>query len=362
MVPHPLIDSQESFKEAAFPARHQAENSGDFSKTEAAVSHLLIVQSPEREPRNQLFAEGLALFNKLCELRPYDSIAGASLAVAVFPRTKARSNGIVQAKAANQWLCGAGTWFYQGISGEEGLRTLSGHPQFSTNNSNAYLQDLDGQFVVAWGDCNSGELMVVTDRLGILHIYSVQIGTAQVICTSSIVLATLADSEWDPEGCRQFLGSGNIFEPARSLFRGIKKLENARTYCYADGHLRAQRRYWSIESALRERAEAPVDVHQVAAALQESLCIVQKNFPKPLLDFTGGFDTRGLVGAMLKANLNLDLVVNGSDQSPDVLASTQIAEKLDCGITAGSGAAALLISGGSEQRSLSHTAMVSATC
>jgi hypothetical protein len=292
------------------------------------MSHLLIVQSSGREPPNQLFAEGLTLFNTLCKVRPSDSIESATLAVSVFPRTKARSSGIVRAKTASRWLCGAGTWFYQGVSREEGLRNLLEHPQFSTNNPDACLQDLDGQFVVASGDCSSHELMVVTDRLGILHIYAVQIGTTQVISTSSIVLAALAGSAWDPEGCRQLLGSGNIFEPARSLFRGINKLEDARLYCFADGHLRLQRRYWSIESVLRESAEAPVDVHRVEAALRESLCIVHRNFPKPLLDFTGGFDTRGLVGAMLNADLNLDLVVNGSKHSPDVLASTRIAQEL----------------------------------
>lgn len=56
--------------------------------------------------------------------------------------------------------------------------------------------------------------------------------------------------------------------------------------------------------------------------------MVHRNFPKPLLDFTGGFDTRGIVGAMLKANLNLDVVVNGSDDSPDVVASARIAKEL----------------------------------
>lgn len=291
------------------------------------MSQLLIVQSSEWEPPNLLFGAGLTLFDTLCELRPSDSIEGATLSVAVFPRTKARSSGIVRAKNSNRWLCGAGTWFYQGVSGEEGLRKLLDHPQFSTNNPDAYLQDLDGQFVVASGDCSSGKLIVVTDRLGILHIYAVQIGTAQVISTSSIVLAALAGSAWDPEGCRQFLGSGNIFEPSRSLFKGVKKLEDARIYGFADGHLRSQRRYWSIESVVRN-AEAPVDVHRVAAALQESLCIVHRNFPKPLLDFTGGFDTRGIVGAMLNANLNLDLVVNGPDHDPDVRAATRIAQEL----------------------------------
>jgi hypothetical protein len=292
------------------------------------MSHLLIVQSLESERAKQLFAEGLTLFNTLCRVRPSDTILSPTLLVSVLPRAKGRVSGIVRAQSTSRWCCGAGTWFYQGVSREEGLRRLLEHPQFLTANPDACLQDLDGQFVVASGDGKSGALMVITDRLGILHIYAVQIGAAQVISTSSIVLAALAKSAWDPEGCRQFLASGNIFEPARSLFMGVNKLEDARICRFADGRLSSQQRYWSVESVLRQNAEAPVDVHAVAAALQDSLCVVSKNFLKPLLDFTGGFDTRGLVGAMLKANLNLDLVVNGPDHTPDVLASTRIAQKL----------------------------------
>jgi hypothetical protein len=302
------------------------------------MSQLLIVQNSAPEADNRLFAEGVSLFHRLCELRPSDRVAGARLAISVFPRmvsprtvssrTKERSSVIVRAKSSGRWLGGAGTWFYKGVSAEEGLRKLLDDEQFSTDNPDGDLRDLDGQFVLASGDCNSGDLTVVTDRLGILHVYAVQIGSSQVISTSSMVLATLAGAEWDAEGCRQFLASGNIFEPARSLFRGVRKLEDARIYRFTDGLQKLPRRYWSIESVLGKSAESAVGVPQVAAALQESLCVVQRNFPKPLLDFTGGFDTRGLVGAMLNADLNLDLSVNGPDDSADVVASTGIAREL----------------------------------
>ncbi len=290
------------------------------------MSHLLIVQDSEGQTVNRVFAEGLALFGSLCRLRPCDSVAGPRLAVAVFPRAKAPVDGIV--RDATRWLCGAGTWFYQGVSGEKGLRKLLDNKSFPINNPEADLQDLDGQFVVAAGDCDSAELAVITDRLGILHIYTVQVGTTRIISTSSIVLAALAGSGWDQEGCRQFLASGNIFEPKRTLFRGIDKFEDARIYSFAGGGTGSQRRYWSVGSAFQQSDERPVDAYRVSVALQESLRMIHRNFPRPLLDFTGGFDTRGIVGAMLKANLNLDLVVNGPDDNPDVVASTRITKKL----------------------------------
>jgi hypothetical protein len=292
------------------------------------MSHLLIVQGSERESVKDLFAEGLSLFGEVCGLRSTDRVVSAKLALSVLPRTSAPSSHILRAPTSTRWLCGAGTWFYQGIAAEAGLRRLLEDREFTTNNPAAALGDLDGHFVLASGDLNSGEFIVVTDRLGILHIYSVRIGNTQVLSTSLIVLAVLADAEWDPEGCRQFLASGNIFEPARTLFKGINKLEDAQIYGFADGCLTSQRRYWSVESVLHKNADAAVGAPQVSEALQESLRIVHRNFPRPLLDFTSGFDTRGLVGAMLKANLNLDLVVNGSDEGPDAIASTRIAQQL----------------------------------
>jgi hypothetical protein len=309
------------------PLRARQVESQTEARKEAAISHLLIVQSSARDCVREYFTRGVTSFNQLHKLRPCDSVTSPGLAVSVFPRTKTRPSKIVRANSGSQWICGAGTWFYQTLSGEEGLRRLLEHESFSTA-PDAYLQDLDGQFVLAWGDERSGECMVVTDRLGVLHIYAAEIGAAQVISTSSMVLAVLASAEWDAEGCRQFLGSGSLFEPKRSLFRGIDKLEDARQCFFADGRLRSQRRYWSVEAVVRANDGTPVKVNQVAAALEKSLCTIYQNFPNPLLDFTGGFDTRGLVGAMLKANLDLDVVVNGSDRSIDVQASTGIAQEM----------------------------------
>jgi hypothetical protein len=293
------------------------------------MSHLLIVQSSAGNSSHPVFEDGLTMFSHLFKLRPADSVRHPTMAISVFPRLKAKSCDVVRSNiCSTQWIVGIGTWFYQGESGEAGLRKLLDDPRFTRDLPDECLQELDGQYVLAYGDCESGELVVITDRLGISHIYAANIGPTKVFSTSSLILAALVRADWDPEGCRQFIASGNIFEPSRSLFKGVKKLEDARIYRFVDGEARPERRYWSVESVIRQNAETPIDVPQINAALQNSLRLIQRNFHKPIMDFTGGFDTRGLVGAMLTAGLHIDVVVNGPDECADVVASTRIAQGL----------------------------------
>ncbi len=292
------------------------------------MSHLLIAQSSRCTNSHKVFGEGLSLFFRILRMHPVDTVRHSTLAISVFPRIKARSCDIVRSSIrSTQWISGTGTWFYQGESGEGALRKLLDDPRFPTDVSDECLRGLDGQYVLAHGDCASGELIVITDRLGILHIYATRIGSTMVLSTSSLILAALVRGEWDPEGCRQFIASGNIFEPSRSLFKEVKKLEDARVYRFVDGEARPARRYWSVESVIRQNDGSPIDVPEINAALQNSLRLIQRNFPKPIMDFTGGFDTRGLVGAMLTAGLNIDVVVNGYDHNADVIASTRIARE-----------------------------------
>lgn len=290
------------------------------------MSHLLIVQNVAGNSSHKMFADGLSMFAHTFDLRPVDSVRDSTLAVAVFPRMKARSCDIVRSNIrSGQWISGTGTWFYQGESGAGGLRKLLDDPRFTMDVADECLQELDGHYVLVRGDSGSNELIVITDRLGILHIYSASIGPTRIVSTSSLILAALVRADWNPEGYRQFIASGNIFEPSRSLFKGVKKLEDARVYRFGKGEISLERRYWSVESVIRHDSGTPVDVPRINAALQNSLRLVQASFPKPIMDFTGGFDTRGLVGAMLTAGLDIDVVVNGYDHNADVIASTRIA-------------------------------------
>jgi hypothetical protein len=52
---------------------------------------------------------------------------------------------------------------------------------------------------------------------------------------------------------------------------------------------------------------------------------IAEAYERPILDLTGGFDSRGLLGAMMQAGRHFSTIVNGEDSDPDVLVANQLA-------------------------------------
>ena len=187
----------------------------------------------------------------------------------------------------------------------------------------ARLRQLDGWFAIA-GVQADGSVSLITDRLGEFHIYTARKRQCLLISTSSLVLSALTDASWDPAGCRQFLATGVIFEPSRTLFQNVEKLGPAMLYSFSAGRV-TSKKYWDLASVLQRRTDSPGDLTELASALRDAVTTISANFSHSVFDLTGGFDTRGLLGAALQTEHQFDFVVNGSANDPDVLASTRIA-------------------------------------
>ena len=125
--------------------------------------------------------------------------------------------------------------------------------------------------------------------------------------------------------CREFLATGTVFEQ-RTLFEGIEKLEPASIYYFQSGCRLSRTRYWDLASVVYDRAPITGDVPQMAAALEETFAVIAHNFRRPVMDLTGGFDSRALLAAMLKTGVDFDTVVNGAPSDPDVLTAQAIAQ------------------------------------
>ena len=287
------------------------------------MSQLLIIQGENPDAAGKLFRRAVAAFEVAGGLRPVETRFAGSTSVAVFPHLKAPTTGIM--KTEEEWICGAGCWFMEGAAGEDGLRRLLRHPQRST--PEAWLQEADGIFAVALYELASGRVLLVTDRLGSLHVYRAQVGPCLAISTSSQVLAALLRPAWDVVGCREFLATGTVFE-SRTLFRGIEKLPPATVFELVRGKEASRRKYWNVADAMYDRAAERGSVPKLAAALEESVATVGRCYARPLMDLTGGFDSRAVLGAVLRSGNRFDTVVNGGDNDPDVVASKAIAEKM----------------------------------
>ena len=288
------------------------------------MGQFLIVQGADAGAAARVYQRSLALFDSLCAIQPCDVWSGSTMIAARFPRLHAVSAGIVRDPAASTWICGAGVFFDEGRTGAEALRGLAG--KLAAGPREGAFAGLDGSFALAHGDDRSGELLVVTDRLATLHVYTAQVDSCLVVCTSSMVLAALAGAPWDPVGCREFLATGTVFE-ARTLFQGIEKLQPASCYRFQRGVQRLRSKYWELADVMYDRSPVRGDVPQLAGALEEAMRVIAGSFRRPAFDLTGGFDSRAVFGAMLRAGAPFSTVVNGNEGNPDVTVARAIARE-----------------------------------
>ena len=201
----------------------------------------------------ELFDRGLAIFEKLYHVRPADSLIRQNDAVALFPNHQGKSAAVHRTTSPPGWLCGAGCWFFEGLAGQAALQQIG---QRSRDTAGRWLQDIDGTFALALQDEKTGNVVVVTDRLGTLHVYTAGLRSTILICTSSLVLAALLRPRWDPDGCRQFLAVGSIFE-TRTQWAGIEKLAPASLFEYSRGNSPAGANTGSCgETCMTARASA----------------------------------------------------------------------------------------------------------
>lgn len=288
------------------------------------MSQLLIAQGDDSPETKALFERGVEAFEKIYQLHPADSVAGPADSVAVFPNYQGKASPVHRPATTPGWICGAGCWFFEGVAGEAALRRMGQRPRDAAGQ---WLGDIDGTFALALRDGSTGKLVVVTDRLGTLHVYTARLGSAVLICTSSLVLAALLRPAWDPVGCREFLATGTIFE-SRTQWAGIEKLPPAGLFEFFHGKPSASAKYWNVADCMYDRSPERGNVPKLAAALRESVAVVGGNFPRPLFDLTGGLDSRSVVGAAVAGRVPFETTVNGPDDSPDVLAAAEVARYL----------------------------------
>ena len=288
------------------------------------MGQLLIIQEGrDARIRQDLFRTGIRYFQELAGLTPTEEVRCGSTAVAKFPKRFGPATGIVWGTHPKRWICGAGTWFYHQTTGSEALARLCGTP-LAPHSQDRDLAGIDGLFAIAFGDAAKEDFCLITDRLGSLHVYMATVDSCLVVSTSSMVVAALAKPAWDPVGCREFLSVGTIYEK-RTLFQGIEKLPPASLFRFQDGRLKSQTKYWDVGLAMYDVAPFRGDVPRLADALEEVVTTIGRNFNRPVMDLTGGFDSRAILGAVLRSGKSFETVVNGVDALPDVLVAKRIA-------------------------------------
>jgi hypothetical protein len=288
--------------------------------------HLLVIAGADPERVRHTFARALAAFETLHGIAPAARQEADGLALAAFPLA---SGGAALTGPTAEGLLGAevGLWFRDELPGRPELAPLLPAllgPDAALPDA---LRGLDGYFALAAADPAKGELAVLTDRGGALHLYEAGVGGVRAIATSALVLAALFGAGFDRTGVRDFLATGTVYGN-NSLFAGVTKLEAATLYRFRDGAPAGETRWFAIETLYHGGPTPPGHSAQLAEGMQETVRRLLAICERPVLDLTGGYDTRNVLATTLSLGAKPVAITVGAPDSRDVVAAKRIAATL----------------------------------
>lgn len=186
------------------------------------------------------------------------------------------------------------------------------------------LDCLDGQYAAACADPGTQRVLAWVDRLGLLPAY---IGSGEGVAwfsTSAMALASVLGSRLDLHSVRTlFLGASP--KSPHSLFEGIHRLGYGQHVELLDGRCRVHRTWRPYRPVVRYRNlnEAIEDGVGRMRGCCES---IRNTFALPIMDLTGGLDTRLVAAGMLRGEGDrLHVTVSGPPDNIDVRIAHQAA-------------------------------------
>jgi hypothetical protein len=285
---------------------------------------LVIVAPAEAEGKaDSLFQFGLACAHRIKGVRPNGLVRTNWGKAASFARRNGSGSPIMIDPVTKSWLLTAGTWFHShGYASGSESQLLSRVIEIGAER---LAQELEGLFVVVFGDAPTRGLFVITDVIGSRHCFVRSIGQIEALSTSSLLLASLADSALDGVSCEEFIRTGSVYQN-RTFFRDVRKIGPAEVVRFAGGKVADIRRYWSMARLDPERFDDGQAVRLLSENLVGAARKVGKLFARPVCDLTGGYDSRALVAAFLAAGVEFQTTVAGAIDSVDVKVSNDLSK------------------------------------
>lgn len=214
------------------------------------------------------------------------------------------------------FIAAVGTLFYKKKTGAGALRSL--YDDFGGPGD--LFSELCGQFAVVVR--KGGVLSCFNDYFGIYHLYGDEHGN--VVSSSFLaVLRSLEEARVSPQALYEY-----IFDAAsygtETLIRGVRRLETSRI------HALQPRRKWLPKTCRLAQSELPGRFEDQVDAANADLVsyfeMLRANFgERLLLGVSGGYDSRLLLAAALKAGARPQLFVGGGAASADVRVAKALA-------------------------------------
>ncbi len=282
------------------------------------MGNFLIIVAPN-EPHSEAKDEAVRIFQAGLALKgakPNGLIESDWVWAASYARQNGSGSPIAADPETGSWLLVAGTWFHSdGYASGDEQRLLARVISFGPER---VARELEGFFVLVYGDAKSREVIAVTDVVASRHCFFRTVDGCRAISTSSLLLAGLGRCSLDVLGCEEYLRTGVVYEN-RTFFREVKKIGPARIARFAGGRPVIESRYWSI----RELDPNKFDGRHAVSDLTGKLVVAAKKIGRvfPVCDLTGGYDSRLIVAAFLSAGVNFETTVAGSAESSDCIVS-----------------------------------------
>jgi hypothetical protein len=186
------------------------------------------------------------------------------------------------------------------------------------------VEALDGQFAGVRYDADAGTVEVFTDPFGMQALYCATSGGHTYISTSAVALARHLDAQPDELGMGVFLRAGYQIGPA-THWRGIERIEPGIALTFRDGPP-TRRVYWmpEVDEHVRSMTLDKTADH-CADVLIDRIRRRLAGSPLSWADLTGGFDSRMVAGAAMRAGVSFVANTSGDESDADVRLARDVA-------------------------------------
>ena len=186
----------------------------------------------------------------------------------------------------------------------------------------------EGQFARISYDEESQSVSLTNDPFGMFPLFRASRGAMHYFSTSVLALARHLGAAPDPLGLHVFLRTGYHFG-TRTSWAGVERLDPAQRCVFTRDRLRVER-YWRPEA---DEAVASLGLEEAASHCTEACLDTFRRLygqqPEAWADLTGGYDSRLLTLALLRAGVRFRSNTIGADWMEDVRLAKQVAQAAD---------------------------------
>jgi hypothetical protein len=169
-------------------------------------------------------------------------------------------------------------------------------------NGNEVFKNIQGHFVITILNCDSNDIVVVTDINGMLDKYIYTDNKLIVFCSSLLSLAKTASVNLNYTSIAEMFQFGQ-FICLNTYYEKILRVEPATIYTIRGNSIISKNNYWHYPKTVKHDLRFKYHVLEIERRLKNVMDIICRSFKNIEYDITGGTDSR-LILAAVRSNRN----------------------------------------------------------